>query len=382
MDQSPTSDYSLEYLAEYCGGRLIAVSVAFIVLEIFFVALRSFARLETSSPRGWDDYLIGPALILNLGTCVVGILMVHFAGVGRHEAVFKDSIGSVLLVWGEYLYALEILYLTAIALSKMSILFLYLRVLVTRLYRIITYVLMAWVTLSCLAFVIAATVGCTPVSYLWNKSIPGGHCVNTFTIGQMANIPSIVSDVIMLILPMPMVWGLRISSVRKFGLTLVFLTGSVGLVSSCIRLSIFINSTGSDSGDTTWDSITPIIWTIVEPGVYMIAACLPALRVLISQSTFTSMKARFVTAPESPFSSLTSRGKSIRLDKLSDPHPGDFTRLGSKDLQPYHVDISKGDECVTTSGTDEGHSRLPSASGIGVTQDVHVTSETYDRFAP
>ena len=244
MDQSPTSDYSLEYLAEYCGGRLIAVSVAFIVLEIFFVALRSFARLETSSPRGWDDYLIGPALILNLGTCVVGIrkyqkstrlvwytkkhvVMVHFAGVGRHEAVFKDSIGSVLLVWGEYLYALEILYLTAIALSKMSILFLYLRVLVTRLYRIITYVLMAWVTLSCLAFVIAATVGCTPVSYLWNKSIPGGHCVNTFTIGQMANIPSIVSDVIMLILPMPMVWGLRISSVRKFGLTLVFLTGSV-----------------------------------------------------------------------------------------------------------------------------------------------------------
>lgn len=49
------SHYPPAYLAEYIGYQVIAVAIAFIVLEIIFVVLRSIARRKTLSPLGWDD---------------------------------------------------------------------------------------------------------------------------------------------------------------------------------------------------------------------------------------------------------------------------------------------------------------------------------------
>ena len=69
---SPDS-YPPGYLAEYSGGRLIAVSICFMVLEISFVALRFYAQRKTTSPYGWNDYLIPPALVANIGMCAHGI---------------------------------------------------------------------------------------------------------------------------------------------------------------------------------------------------------------------------------------------------------------------------------------------------------------------
>lgn len=67
------SHYSPAYLAEYIGNQVIGVAIAFMVLETVFVILRFVARRKTLSPLGWDDYLIYPALVVNLGMCAHGI---------------------------------------------------------------------------------------------------------------------------------------------------------------------------------------------------------------------------------------------------------------------------------------------------------------------
>ena len=41
------------------------------------------------------------------------------------------------------------------------------------------------------------------------------------------SVPNIVTDVVMLILPMPVIWRLKISRAQKAGLTVTFLLGSV-----------------------------------------------------------------------------------------------------------------------------------------------------------
>jgi hypothetical protein len=50
-------------------------------------------------------------------------------------------------------------------------------------------------------------------------------------------------------------------------------------VSSCVRFAIFFQ--GDAFKDPTWESVVLITWTVVEAGVYLIAACLPHLRPLI-----------------------------------------------------------------------------------------------------
>ena len=84
----------------------------------------------------------------------------------------------------------------------------------------------------------------------------------------------------------------------KVGVTLTFLTGSMlvlsaaneilyktgahracscsGLVTSVIRcVEFFLHNALKDG---IWNSVTFLVWSVVEPGVYLIAACLPCYR--------------------------------------------------------------------------------------------------------
>ncbi len=89
------SHYSQAYLAEYIGYRVIAVAVTFIALETVFVVLRSVARRKIPSPLGWDDYLIIPALVANIGICVHGISQLTMTSQRpRKDADTFDSNGT------------------------------------------------------------------------------------------------------------------------------------------------------------------------------------------------------------------------------------------------------------------------------------------------
>ena len=68
------STYPPGFLEQYHGDRLLAVSISFIFLEFVFVALRFYTRRTTESSKwGWDDIILLPALIMNLGMCSLGI---------------------------------------------------------------------------------------------------------------------------------------------------------------------------------------------------------------------------------------------------------------------------------------------------------------------
>jgi len=69
-----TSTYPPEYLEQYSGHRLLAVSIVFIILDILFVALRLYTRRTANGSKwGWDDNCLMPAIIMNLGMCSLGI---------------------------------------------------------------------------------------------------------------------------------------------------------------------------------------------------------------------------------------------------------------------------------------------------------------------
>ena len=153
--------------------------------------------------------------------------MVHVAGVGHHlEAVLMRN-PEQIVAWAKSVLALEMMYLPAVALPKLSILSLYYRLFPQKLFRSLTLVVVSIVVLNWLAFIFASVFECSPIAYQWDKSIVGGRCFNVLLYYRMVNVPNIVTDVAMLVLPMPMVWRLQTSRSRKAGLTICFLTGSM-----------------------------------------------------------------------------------------------------------------------------------------------------------
>ena len=165
-------------------------------------------------------------LILNKIADYRRAAMVHTAGVGYHaETVWKDH-PERRVSWAKSLFALQWLYLAGVVLPKMSILFLYLRVFIDRRTRNICFVLTGLIVANWMAYLLASIFQCWPISYQWDKTIKGGRCFNQEIWYKTSSVPNIATDVIILVLPIPLVWRLKASRVRKLGLLVIFLVGS------------------------------------------------------------------------------------------------------------------------------------------------------------
>lgn len=114
----------------------------------------------------------------------------------------------------------------AVLFAKCSILLLYLRIFkVNRTFRYVNYSLLAVVVSYCVSLTLATIFACKPLQRTWDSSIPGTCPVKIEDVDYAIGGFNIFSDSAILILPIPMVWGLQISTTRLIGLLVVFGTG-------------------------------------------------------------------------------------------------------------------------------------------------------------
>lgn len=156
------------------------------------------------------------------------LVMVAVAGVGHHLQAVLMSNPHQIVAWAKCIYALDLIYFAAVALPKLSILNLCLRVFaVSDAARRITHVMMALMVVIWLSYSLASVFECYPFAYRWDRSIPGGHCFDIVLFYRMVNVSNIVTDIAILILPMPYIWKLHATRSRRGGVTICFLAGSV-----------------------------------------------------------------------------------------------------------------------------------------------------------
>lgn len=111
--------------------------------------------------------------------------------------------------------------------TRLVILALYMRIFSTNKYRYAAYAVGGLIILTWIASIILSSSICTPLAYQWDKSIPGGKCGSVRAYYTWISVPSILCDVIMLVLPLPALYKLRMGVAAKIGLIATFLIGSV-----------------------------------------------------------------------------------------------------------------------------------------------------------
>ncbi|MCJ1387010.1 hypothetical protein MMC17_010139 [Xylographa soralifera] len=92
-------------------------------------------------------------------------------------------------------------------------------------------------------------------------------------------VPSIITDIILLILPLPLVWKLKVTKSQKWGVSAVFLLGGFVTICSIIRLVRLIQT--QDNLDFTWGLSDPALWSTVEMHIFVCCACLPSTWCLV-----------------------------------------------------------------------------------------------------
>lgn len=94
---------------------------------------------------------------------------------------------------------------------------------------------MAFVSLTLIAFVFAIVFQCSPIPYAWDKTL-AGTCVNVTAIFYSHAGINIVTDVMIYIMPMKMLWGVRRPQKEKIALMVVFAMGIFVCLAGIIRL--------------------------------------------------------------------------------------------------------------------------------------------------
>ena len=74
---------------------------------------------------------------------------------------------------------------------------------------------------SLIAVIVSTCSICRPYSYSFVKT-SGGYCGNLPSFEHYTAIWNLIADTIIVILPMPMLWGLQMQTKKKVGLSIVF----------------------------------------------------------------------------------------------------------------------------------------------------------------
>ncbi|KAE8356842.1 hypothetical protein BDV28DRAFT_163023 [Aspergillus coremiiformis] len=259
-------------------GAVAAVLAAATLL----VGLRFWARNTNEGPGlAYDDWSVMIALIFAYGAGACCFLGGEY-GIGKHiwavpenDVLRKDSPRTVQMI-----FAYVVLYATTVPMVKISVLLLY-----RRIFRL-TWTLYICVFL-CIGYTISISttisLACVPTSFFWTQWVDprsGGHCrIDLYRFYLWNGMASLITDVIILCLPMPIIWGLQMPKSQRWAINGIFFLGGLVCAASIVR--IWAITKVKDSIDVTWVISDAMIWSNVEPCMGIVSACLPTLRPLL-----------------------------------------------------------------------------------------------------
>ncbi|KAI9037238.1 putative integral membrane protein Pth11-like [Aspergillus affinis] len=255
--------------------RTIIVSLYFaFIVSTVAVVLRLVARRITGTGLFLDDYLILIALLFKYG-CSIGTAILLFNGMGSHLEMIPPDHLTVYLKIG---WSNSFIYTTAIMFTKLSILALYKRLFSTHSMVLTVNIVALFVILWTFAVYIVSVMQCIPVQKFWIPTLDG-QCIEPAKLFYTQQIPNILSDVILLVIPLKPVWSLSISKKQRVLLSFVFLVGCLTLIFDIVRLVAMIQFTHSGP-DITFNQVPMAAWTCTEAAVAITAASMSSFRPL------------------------------------------------------------------------------------------------------
>ncbi|KAH8667082.1 hypothetical protein BX600DRAFT_436449 [Xylariales sp. PMI_506] len=256
------------------GWVVIVTGVVCMVLATAAVSMRMYTRLVMLKSAWIDDYLSVFALSIFIAQTIFVCYQTGH-GLGTHlydltdpnalTEYFKDSF-IALMIYSISLLAIKFMYF-----------FQYYRIVrKNRTWRIIYCVTMSIVTGWAVSQIFVNAFSCIPIQAVWDHTIQGTcEPLSPHTMSTISSAGNIITDVIILVLPIPMVMKLKTSSAQKWTLVGLFSLGFFTCIISSLRLILVPSET-----DFTFDGIQITTWSTAEQASGLLCAAIPTLRPL------------------------------------------------------------------------------------------------------
>ncbi|KAK2616631.1 hypothetical protein QQS21_000454 [Conoideocrella luteorostrata] len=272
---------------ETAGPQLLKLGIVMSILPTIAILLRFWARLLTAGKRKlwWDDWLALCSWCCCICCCAFTIYGVQL-GLGKHFTAFKSKADVTQLL--KIFYVSQIVFDLGITFAKFSALCFYARIFSNKSkhYTIAYRVTFALVAVFILYKLPAQIFSCIPPSKNWHPEMEG-HCENNYTnflMLIMGLILDVITDLLILILPMPMIIRLQVTRKKTIALVCVFIAGYVTLITSLGRMASFISiKPHLGDPDISWYQVPELSWSMAEIATSVISICSPSWMTLFKR---------------------------------------------------------------------------------------------------
>lgn len=143
-------------------------------------------------------------------------------GLGQSiEAVSPES----LILTSKIIPATEIFWSISNTAVKLSFLYFFAKVFSLEKYRSRFYVVGGICIALGIANIIQCVAVCRPFAFNWDKTIPDGYCGNANLGILLVAFFNLATDLLLFSLPVPILWGLQVSTKKRRGLIMTFCLG-------------------------------------------------------------------------------------------------------------------------------------------------------------
>ncbi|KAK6332590.1 hypothetical protein TWF730_004249 [Orbilia blumenaviensis] len=261
------------------GHYLLPLIGILFAMSTIATALRIYTRLFVLRTFGHDDILILPAYLAALAIIIAEIKSLE-AGWGLHVWDFLLEQARLLVISG---YVVQVSVGVCCWLTKMSILLSYLRFAQGKL-RLWVKLSLVFVTLWSIALLVPMILSCYPPHLYWDYYVrtPDMKCFSPFQIRILQYTScslNIFSDVIILILPLPTVWNLKMPPRQKWTCALIFMLWTVATIAAVLRLANTV--TYFQVFDASWYGYDLWVYVTLESNLAVVCACAPGIKPLV-----------------------------------------------------------------------------------------------------
>nr|POF14272.1 hypothetical protein CFP56_03296 [Quercus suber] len=236
---------------------LVLIAVAMVILVVTLV-MRLFTNWVISRTYMIEDFLIfAGAGIVCAYYGILNLVMIHY-GVGHH--IWDQSLGTFI----EGLAVAILIQILKIFAPRRQI------------NQVLFFSCWAWIVVTVIFYTLDTALviaQCSPREKIWNPFV-SGHCItNGIGLYVAASIFNVISDILILVLPLPAIYRLHMKPKKKLLISGLFTTGGLACVASILRLYYTFHVTSAV--DVSWTYAPMGITCLFELSMGVVVFCLP-----------------------------------------------------------------------------------------------------------
>ncbi|RSH95859.1 hypothetical protein EHS25_000952 [Saitozyma podzolica] len=340
------------------GPTVFIVTLVIISVATLFVVLRLISKWGVTHKANPDDYVVVVGWVFTVGLSVSIMIGTH-VGLGSPDSAIKPEWFMPLK---QCTYAFTVLYNPAIMATKTAILILYYRIAAAHLFlRYASLFTMAVINIAGIVLTFIYIFLCRPVNAAF--SLVDGTCIDIVAL-YLSSMPiNVLTDLAILLLPLPILTSLRMEFRDKVILVATFIVGGFVTIVDVVRIvylqealkeELLVNPSASITANTpppnfTYHASFSLMWSVVEVSVGIMCCCVLVLKPLVMGVMPKLLHAPHIHGhvpsgtPESLLRSNTSEeGRPSDSSPVGDvPFPASVTQPATIPLAPRAAELSR-----------------------------------------